>query len=672
MADFNNYCVLARYPVPNRDAKHFADLQFGEVHMHEMRLRVMWGHFAMLMRRMPGIDASGFNMLYFDEIERGIGAPHAELAMYLDKFAPAAEHHDVKADAAVLRQIVEAGPLARHVELVHWAATSEDMSNIAWALLLKRASALIMERAGALAARLCTLAEEHADVATLAYTHGQPATPTTYGKRWAVFATKLERAIDRVGAAAAGLAVKCSGPTGTHAAARLVWPGYPDAVANWIAELGLKHDEFTHQCNNYDTVVVLLDALAVLALCLAEIAENTHRYIEAGDLQQTARSEYASASSVMPQKINPHMLESAGAHMRHVVSDTTWMKLELGQNRWERELHNHPPERHYGAVYAQLLVGIASVTGTLRGVQLNRTRIAQRLLEHPEVLSEAFNTVARAAGMPGEYAHMAAAMASATTPDDRRAALLARADAFPPPHADALRGIIHDPSGYVGLAKEDALTVSIHAAPVTTPASTRARPLLIINLNQTLLNTEAFLREHLATLTTINPEFDEPNFPPHACIHTMMRNRMPLRDAFEAWFPGMADHRHAQYLHRCKAHAAEPMPDGPRVMAALAMRYEIVVCTGSGTSSAANRLQQSGYTNAFEIVREVTPAMVTGRTVIAVTCNPYRPIKVPVIDPILLKHYAVVGLYTREECREHGYKDDRIAQNLTELMYLLK
>lgn len=677
MSLYANYLTLAKWPVSNRDIRHYSALEFGEAHLHQARIRIMIKYFAFVVDHFSPLSAEEKD--WIDNIIYGLCRKHSDAAIYLDKFAEKPLHHDVKADAEIVRKIVESHPtLCKHVEKVHWAATSEDMSNIAWAQLHRNAvQQHVIPKTHKLLERFAEIAETEIEVAALALTHGQAATPTTYGKRFGVFIVQISNALIRVKTAERSLRVKCNGPTGSNNAAILVWRDYATKINTWIESMNFIPEIATHQCSNYDSIITLLDALAALALAVANCADNIHRYIEADEMRQGARGEFASSSSVMPHKINPHALESAGAHLRKLVHITTWMKLELGQNRWERELHTHPPERSYGDTYALLLTGIANVSGTIADIRTNRDQIRAKLDAHPEVFSEAFNTIARAADQPGEYAAMAAAMhRAADKPIQIRTILAQRSiDQYP-----VLHDVVTGKTPYIG----DAVDITHQAiaqipkmdwsAIFTASLNPKPTPVLIMNVNQLLLNTEKFLNNYLANLTNRDPEFEPPNFPSSQDIHNIMRMRIPLHAAFETWFPHDHASRLAQYLKTCAQYASEAMPDGPEVLEKLQRTHQIIICSDSGTTSIGRRLTESGYKldpERVQITNRITSEMVKGHQVTVITCNPIRNTVIPAMDSYLLDKIVVTGLYTRVECRDN-YSDSKIATSLYELLQMLE
>ena len=108
-------------------------------------------------------------------------------------------NHDVKALEYFLKERFAALDSSLPLEMIHFACTSEDISNLAWALMLKEfAENELLPALDRILATLAADARRYAEVAMIARTHGQAASPTTVGKEFAVFALRLERQIKQL------------------------------------------------------------------------------------------------------------------------------------------------------------------------------------------------------------------------------------------------------------------------------------------------------------------------------------------------------------------------------------------------------------------------------------------------------------------------------------------
>ncbi|MFT4945716.1 MAG: adenylosuccinate lyase, partial [Halovenus sp.] len=172
-----------------------------------------------------------------------------------------ATNHDVKAVEYFLRDHLPDGVGG---EWVHFGLTSEDVTNLAYRLLFGPAvETVLCPRLRALQDRLTAMAREHRDLPMLARTHGQPATPTTFGKELAVYASRLGRAMGALEQAVDGLTGKLAGASGSYAAHQAAYPAvdWPAFARRFVEGLGLDHEPLTTQVNPADDLATLFDAL---------------------------------------------------------------------------------------------------------------------------------------------------------------------------------------------------------------------------------------------------------------------------------------------------------------------------------------------------------------------------------------------------------------------------
>ncbi|MFB6218238.1 MAG: lyase family protein, partial [Halobacteriaceae archaeon] len=218
-----------------------------------------------------------------------------------------ATNHDVKAVEYHVRDALADIGRERAAPWVHFGLTSEDVNNLAYRLLLGPAvEEVLLPELGAIREELAAMAREHRELAMLAFTHGQPATPTTFGKEMAVSAARLARAEARVREAADGLAGKLAGASGTYAAHVAAYPDvdWREFAREFVRGLGLEHVEPTTQVNPCDDLATLFDALRGVNSVCVDLDRDAWLYVSRGYLgQQPAEGE--TGSSTMPHKVNP-------------------------------------------------------------------------------------------------------------------------------------------------------------------------------------------------------------------------------------------------------------------------------------------------------------------------------------------------------------------------------
>src|SRR5262245_5349042 len=238
-------------------------------------------------------------------------------------------NHDVKAVEYWLRERLGKLGLGDWREAVHFALTSEDVNNLAYALMAREARDIVLLPAlGEVGAALHDLALREAEMPMLARTHGQPATPTTLGKEIAVFAARMRRA--HAALAQVKLTGKLNGATGTfgaHAAAlpKVDWPAFGRAFVRF---LDLEPVLLTTQIEPHDSLAELCDALKRINSVLIDLCQDVWRYIGDGYLVQAARAGEV-GSSTMPHKVNPIDFEFAEGNLGVANESLVFFSLKL-------------------------------------------------------------------------------------------------------------------------------------------------------------------------------------------------------------------------------------------------------------------------------------------------------------------------------------------------------
>jgi adenylosuccinate lyase len=259
-------------------------------------------------------------------------------------------NHDVKAIEYVLKARFAQHPeLARVLEFTHFACTSEDINNLAHALMLREAlSQQLLPAMDAVVAAIGGLAAAHADVAMLSRTHGQTASPTTMGKEMAVFAYRLQRQREQL--AAVPLLGKIAGAVGNynaHAAA------YPDV--DWAAvarafvtnTLGLQHNPYVTQIEPHDYMAEMFGAIGRFNTVLLDFDRDVWGYVSLGYFKQrTIAGEVG--SSTMPHKVNPIDFENSEGNLGLANALLEHLSAKLPVSRWQRDLTDSTVLRNLG------------------------------------------------------------------------------------------------------------------------------------------------------------------------------------------------------------------------------------------------------------------------------------------------------------------------------------
>lgn len=346
---------------------------------------------------------TGHRMLGSDPIEAedaralrhwvaGFGQPEIDELSRLE----ATTRHDVKAVEYLVRaKLAELG-LTRVAELTHFAATSEDVNNLAYALTIRSALHEVwMPRLRDVLTALRARAEEGRGIPMLARTHGQPATPTTIGKEFAVFVARAERILGRIEAVTP--LGKFSGATGTFAAHLAADPDadWPELSREFVTSLGLTWNPLTTQIESHDWQAELFGAVSHLNRVLHNLCTDIWAYISLGYLSQIPQAG-ATGSSTMPHKINPIRFENAEANFELSSALFDGLAATLVTSRLQRDLTDSTTQRNIGVAFGHSLLALDNLAKGLGEIAIARDVLAADLDANWEVLAEAIQTVVRA------------------------------------------------------------------------------------------------------------------------------------------------------------------------------------------------------------------------------------------------------------------------------------
>ena len=310
-------------------------------------------------------------------------------------------HHDVKAVEYFVRdKLTEIDREDLH-ELAHFAATSEDINNLSYALIIKDAvNRVWLPKAKQIVATLSELARSYANVPMLSRTHGQPATPTTMGKEIAVFASRLDRQVKRI--EKSEFLGKFSGATGTYSAHVVAVPSanWPELAQELVESLGLKFNPLTTQIESHDWQAELYTAIAHFNRVLHNLATDIWSYISIGYFKQIP-VKGATGSSTMPHKINPIRFENAEANLEISNALFDVLAATLVTSRLQRDLTDSSSQRNIGVAFGHSLLALDNIAKGLTEIEVAESVMAADLAENWEVLTEAIQTVIRAEVVSG-------------------------------------------------------------------------------------------------------------------------------------------------------------------------------------------------------------------------------------------------------------------------------
>ncbi|MGV8912180.1 MAG: adenylosuccinate lyase [Rhodoglobus sp.] len=308
----------------------------------------------------------------------------------------ATTRHDVKAVEYLVRAKLDELGLNAIAELTHFAATSEDINNLSYALTISDAVREVwLPKFRIVLDALRAQSELMRDNAMLAHTHGQPATPTTMGKEFAVFVYRLDRILTRI--ESISYLGKFSGATGTFAAHLAADPeqNWPALSKEFVESLGLDWNPLTTQIESHDWQVELYQATSHANRVLHNLCTDVWSYISMGYFRQIPQAG-ATGSSTMPHKINPIRFENAEANLELSSALLESLAQTLVTSRLQRDLTDSTTQRNVGVAYGHSLLALDNIERGLREIALNPVALDADLDSNWEILGEAIQTVIRA------------------------------------------------------------------------------------------------------------------------------------------------------------------------------------------------------------------------------------------------------------------------------------
>jgi len=383
----------------------------------------------------------------------GVAAKFSEADGEAVKAIEAKIDHDVKAIEYFLREKLAGNrEVMKVAEFIHFACTSEDINNLAHALMLNRArDGVLLPALDKIIEKLAALAHEHADAAMLARTHGQPASPTTLGKEMANVAWRLNRARERV--AGVKLTAKMNGAVGNYNAHVVAYPkvDWERFARDFVERFGLEFNPYTIQIEPHDAVAELFDACARTNTILIDLDRDVWGYLSLGYFRQKAKAGEV-GSSTMPHKVNPIDFENSEGNLGLANALLRHMSEKLPVSRWQRDLTDSTVLRNTGVALGHTLLGYDSCLRGLDRLEADRGRMGEDLDKNWEVLAEPIQTVMRRYGVTDAYGKVK----ELTRGKDRitREALHAFINGLGIPDAEKKRLLALTPATYIGKAAE--------------------------------------------------------------------------------------------------------------------------------------------------------------------------------------------------------------------------
>ncbi|MBL0207793.1 MAG: adenylosuccinate lyase [Propionivibrio sp.] len=380
-------------------------------------LRAQFSEFGLIRRRLQ-VEIGWLKALaaepHFAEIPAFSPETVAMLDQLVARFEPkqaaeikaieAVTNHDVKAlEYWIKQQLANNSEVMQVSEFIHFACTSEDINNLSHALMLKAArDQTMLPMLDRVVAFLRKLAHEHADVAMMARTHGQPATPTTLGKEMANVVYRLERSRSRI--AVVSLLGKINGAVGNYNAHLAAYPGYDweSFARRFVESLGLEFNPYTIQIEPHDAMAELFDVFARVNTVMLDLDRDLWGYISLGFFKQKLKAGEV-GSSTMPHKVNPIDFENSEGNLGLANALLRHLSEKLPVSRWQRDLTDSTVLRNMGVALGYTLLAYDSLLRGLNKLEANPECLRNDLDANWELLAEPIQTVMRRYGIANPY-----------------------------------------------------------------------------------------------------------------------------------------------------------------------------------------------------------------------------------------------------------------------------
>jgi adenylosuccinate lyase len=366
--------------------------EFGLIH-HRVLVEVRWLQALAAHAGIPEVPAlSGHAERLLNDLVEKFSEQDAQRVKNIESTT----NHDVKAVEYFLKEKIAGNEELEAVsEFIHFACTSEDINNLAYALMLRaaRTQALLPLMDDVIKA-LVDLAHTHADQPMLSRTHGQTASPTTVGKELANVAARLQRQREQF--VSIPVLGKMNGAVGNYNAHRIAYPevDWPALSGQFIAGLGLEINPYTTQIEPHDYMAEQFDALARFNTVLIDFCRDVWGYISLGYFKQKTVADEV-GSSTMPHKVNPIDFENAEGNLGIANALLGHLAAKLPVSRWQRDLSDSTVLRNVGVAIAHVVIACESCLKGIGKLEVNEQRTAADLDNSWEVLGEALQTVMR-------------------------------------------------------------------------------------------------------------------------------------------------------------------------------------------------------------------------------------------------------------------------------------
>lgn len=382
----------------NRHTQELIEIfsEFGLI-KHRVLVEVEWMIFLLRELKLDFVKEDDFAKI------SAISSQFTRKAALMIKEIEKRTNHDVKAVEYYIKQRLTEMGLEGIKEWVHFACTSEDINNTAYALMIKAGREIILKQISEVVSKIEALGNEYKSIPMISRTHGQPATPTTLGKEFINFAWRLRLELECL--RRLHIHAKMNGASGNFNAHYFAFPDidWIDASRRFISEsLGIEPILFTTQINPYHYISEMLHNLIRIASVVIDLDRDMWGYISLSYLNQKPIPGEV-GSSTMPHKVNPIDFENSEGNMGVAISLMDHIAVKLLNSRFQRDLSDSTVLRNLGSVLGYLLIGLKSVLKGLNKISVNYAALGKDMDDNPEIIAEAIQTMMRVIKIENPY-----------------------------------------------------------------------------------------------------------------------------------------------------------------------------------------------------------------------------------------------------------------------------
>ena len=390
-------------PLDSRYAKKISNFRenFSESELIKIRFEIEIEWILFLCSKLPNT----FKPLSKKSVEKIVKFKNAfdNKSVLQIKKIEATTNHDVKAVEYYIRNFFKKDKvLSSYIHLIHFGLTSEDINSLSYAVMIRKGISLYINEITSLKKVLNTYSKKWSNVAFLARTHGQPASPSTLGKEFKVFASRLDREISILKSIKP--MAKFSGATGNYHTFDIV-----DTKIKWsqinkkfIKQFAVEQNAYTTQIEPHDWIAETCHSLVRINNILIDLCQDLWIYIS-NDIFALKLLKNEVGSSTMPHKVNPIDFENAEGNFGISSALLEFFANKLTKSRHQRDLSDSTVLRNVGLGFGYSALAIKSAINGLSKITPNKIKIQDELNDNWEVLTEAVQTLMRYEGIPDAY-----------------------------------------------------------------------------------------------------------------------------------------------------------------------------------------------------------------------------------------------------------------------------